>query len=205
MSEPPRSSRCLHVEFRQRGTRWARRLLRDGHSGGVPTKLVNGLADEHGMVGRELRRRSSSLAPLHLLLLQETGVLLLQETGAPLFVKITTNHNLVGSAGPAVPGLSHGLMAGTARKIKCLMTMTFHPITLPPPHAGEGEGSAIDRNFAPAARQRESLRSHYTQRRQVASNTRSQFLKQSFSINASPKPRARIASTKACSPAAVPI
>ena len=46
----PRSSRCLHVESRQRGTSWAWRLLRSGHSRGAPTKLVNAVADEHGMV-----------------------------------------------------------------------------------------------------------------------------------------------------------
>ena len=37
-------------ESGQRGTSWARRLLRGGHSRGAPTKLVNAVADEHGMV-----------------------------------------------------------------------------------------------------------------------------------------------------------
>jgi hypothetical protein len=49
----PRSSRCLHAESKQRGTSWARRLLRAGHSRGAPTKLVNAVADEHGLIGRQ--------------------------------------------------------------------------------------------------------------------------------------------------------
>jgi hypothetical protein len=54
----PRFSRCLHVESRQRGTSWARRLLRGGHSRGAPTKLVNADADEHGMLVGELREHA---------------------------------------------------------------------------------------------------------------------------------------------------
>jgi hypothetical protein len=42
-------TRCLHAESKQRGTSWARRLLRGGHSRGAPTKLVNTVADERGM------------------------------------------------------------------------------------------------------------------------------------------------------------
>ena len=40
---------------------------------------------------------------------------------------------------------------------------------------------------------------------QVFSNTRSQFRKHTFSINGSPNPRWRMAPTKFCRPAAVPI
>jgi hypothetical protein len=48
----PPSSHRLHDGSGQRGTSWARRLLRGRHSRGAPTKLVNAVADEHGMVGR---------------------------------------------------------------------------------------------------------------------------------------------------------
>jgi hypothetical protein len=44
---------CLHAESKQRGTSWATRLLRGGHSRGAPTKLVNTVADERGVIGRQ--------------------------------------------------------------------------------------------------------------------------------------------------------
>ena len=47
----PRFLRCFHAESGQRGTSWARRLLRGGHSRGAAAKLVNEVADEHGMAG----------------------------------------------------------------------------------------------------------------------------------------------------------
>jgi hypothetical protein len=50
--------RAAFMPSGQRGTSWARRLLRGGHSRGAPTKLVNADADEHGMVVGELRVQS---------------------------------------------------------------------------------------------------------------------------------------------------
>ena len=38
-------TRCLHAESKQRGTSWAGRLLRGGHSRGAPTKLVNAVGE----------------------------------------------------------------------------------------------------------------------------------------------------------------
>jgi hypothetical protein len=47
--EHPPDLRAAFMPSGQRGTSWARRLLRGGHSRGAPPKLVNTVADERGM------------------------------------------------------------------------------------------------------------------------------------------------------------